>query len=110
MAPVAICALILAVSEQVFVLGSSKWIEGKNSARILESLRHGLPQFERIVVLMDPDVAGRQGRNALEAEFPGQFWHAFLPVQLATSVKASRYFLFLSATQMHAASWSSMMS
>jgi len=84
-------AVQLAVPDAVFVLGSSKWIEGKNSARILESLRHGLPQFERIVVLMDPDVAGRQGRNALEAEFPGQFWHAFLPVQLATSVKASRW-------------------
>jgi 5S rRNA maturation endonuclease (ribonuclease M5) len=76
--------------EQVFVLGSSKWVEGQNSARVLNRLRDGLPHFERVVVLMDPDVSGRQGRNILEAAFPGRFWHAFLPAQLATSVTATR--------------------
>lgn len=76
--------------EQVFVLGSSKWVEGHNSARVLDSLRDGLPSFERVVVLMDPDVSGRQGRNILEAAFPGQLLHAFLPAQLATSVIATR--------------------
>jgi 5S rRNA maturation endonuclease (ribonuclease M5) len=75
---------------QVFVLGSSKWVEGQNAARVFDSLREGLPHFRKVVVLMDPDVAGRQGRNILEAAFPGQFWHAFLPAHLATSVAPTR--------------------
>lgn len=72
------------------MLGSSTWVDGKNAERVLHNLAQGLPRFSRAVVLLDPDVAGRQGRDKLEARFPGRLWHAFMPVPLATAVKSTK--------------------
>lgn len=44
-----------------------------------------------VLVLTDPDVAGRQARRALDDRLPGRCLHAFLPTPLATAHTATRY-------------------
>ena len=44
----------------------------------------------RPVLLLDPDVAGRQARTLLAAQLPDA-WHAFVPAHLATAATANRY-------------------
>jgi ribonuclease M5 len=42
-----------------------------------------------LILLMDPDVAGRQARRALDDHLPGCL-HAFLPSPLATAAAATK--------------------
>ena len=75
---------------QVLVLGSSTSTAGAQHSSVYALLEKGLRVLERVYVLLDPDVAGRQARGQLETMFPSQFWHAFVPAHLATSAQASR--------------------
>ena len=74
----------------MLVLGSSTSTTGVNSALTKKLLGDGLQVLERIYVLLDPDVAGRQARQQLELMFPKSLWHAFIPAPLAMSSSPSR--------------------
>lgn len=43
-----------------------------------------------LLVLTDPDVAGRQARAMLDEQLPGRCVHAFLPSPLATAGEDTR--------------------
>lgn len=77
-----------AVRANVFVLGGAQ-----DTASALGGLRRLLAQrggaARDVVVLLDPDFAGRQGRQALDAALPG-CRHAFVPAPCATSAGATR--------------------
>ena len=76
---------------QMFILGGAAWLEAARSVSALSALQRRLDSFDAVYTLLDPDVAGRQGRNKLEEAFPGQLWHAFIPARLATARQATRH-------------------
>jgi ribonuclease M5 len=47
-------------------------------------------QDRGLIILTDPDVAGRQSRNKLDQQIQGCL-HAFVPTPLATAKEASKY-------------------
>jgi len=49
-----------------------------------------LHKYRGIVLLLDPDVAGRQARNILNKVIP-DCWHAFVPSPLAVAAQARGY-------------------
>lgn len=59
-----------------------------NNADVLDALNSLGGQYKGIVLLLDPDVAGRQARNMLNTSLPG-CWHAFIPVPVAQATKAA---------------------
>ena len=63
---------------QVFVLHSAS---KSKSAATLQALQQQAAQHERVVVFLDNDTAGRQGRKVLDQALPA-CWHAFLPLTL----------------------------
>lgn len=63
---------------QVFVLHSAN---RSKSAATLQALQQQAAQHERVVVFLDNDTAGRQGRKVLDQALPA-CWHAFLPLTL----------------------------
>ena len=63
---------------QVFVLHSAT---RSKSAATLQALQQQAAQHERVVVFLDNDTAGRQGRKVLDQALPA-CWHAFLPLTL----------------------------
>ncbi len=73
---------------QVFVLhGASK----SSAAATAQVLKQTASQGVRVVVLLDPDVAGRQSRTVVDACLSGQCLHAFIPVHQATAASDIRY-------------------
>ncbi|KAL0040567.1 hypothetical protein WJX77_011109 [Trebouxia sp. C0004] len=76
-----------AVSAQVFVLhGASKSSVAATAQLLKERASRGV----RVVVLLDPDVAGRQSRTVVDACLSGHCVHAFIPVHQATAVNDIR--------------------
>ena len=71
---------------QVLVLGGAY---AAHSKALLEKLAQPGVRGLRPVLLLDPDVAGRQARSLLAAQLP-QAWHAFVPSHLATAPAATR--------------------
>ena len=63
---------------QVFVLHSAN--KSKSTAT-LQALQRQAAQHERVVVFLDNDTAGRQGRKVLDQALPA-CWHAFLPLTI----------------------------
>ncbi|KAL0019080.1 hypothetical protein WJX79_004610 [Trebouxia sp. C0005] len=77
-----------AVSAQVFVLhGASK----SSVAATAQLLKERASKGARVVVLLDPDVAGRQSRTVVDACLSGQCLHAFIPVHQATAASDIRH-------------------
>ena len=54
-----------------------------------QELSAAAARFRGLIVLTDPDVAGRQARQALADALPGCL-HSFLPSSLATAGAATR--------------------
>lgn len=76
-----------AVSAQVFVLhGASK----SSVAATARLLKLQASKCKQVIVLLDPDVAGRQSRTVVEASLAGQCLHAFIPVCQATAAEDIR--------------------
>lgn len=69
---------------QVFVLHSAN---RSKSAATLQALQQQAAQHERVVVFLDNDTAGRQGRKVLDQALPA-CWHAFLPLTLEDADRA----------------------
>ncbi len=82
-------ALRRAVRADVFVLGSASTAGSAATLARLRELSAARRHAAGVVVLLDPDVAGRQARLALDMALPG-CRHAFVPAALATSVHATR--------------------
>ncbi|KAL6776176.1 hypothetical protein ACKKBG_A20145 [Auxenochlorella protothecoides x Auxenochlorella symbiontica] len=78
-------ALLRAVQAKVIVLGSATVALSAIPSPTLAALRAA---GNAATILTDPDVAGRQARNALE-ELLEEPWHAFLPVRHCTSLSAT---------------------
>ena len=76
-----------AVRADVFILGGAQEPATLGGLRQLLAQRGSCPRD--VIVLLDPDFAGRQGRQALDAALPG-CRHAFVPVPSATSASATR--------------------
>lgn len=56
----------------------------------VQDLKSAASRFRGIIVLTDPDVAGRQARRQLDDALPGCL-HAFLPSPLATASAATKW-------------------
>ncbi len=82
-------ALRRAVRADVFVLSSASTAGSAATLARLRELSAARHHAAGVVVLLDPDVAGRQARLALDMALPG-CRHAFVPAALATSVRATR--------------------
>ena len=78
-----------APSTDVYVLGSSTLVDSPRVARELEQAAARYPGG--LLVLTDPDVAGRKARVALDARLPGRCRHAFLPARHAAARNATTY-------------------
>lgn len=65
----------------VYVLGTATRAGDKE---VHEQLRHLSDRYKGILLLLDPDVAGRQARNTLNVALGGCF-HAFIPCMAATA-------------------------
>jgi ribonuclease M5 len=63
----------------VYVLGSATKSSGYDT---IETLKVLSKKYARVVILLDPDVAGRQARNEIDRNIDG-CWHAFIPTILA---------------------------
>ena len=61
-----------------------------HSSVLKSSLAKSNLQHERLILLLDPDVVGRQARAVLTASLP-EAWHAFVPSHLATASSTVRY-------------------
>lgn len=73
----------------VYVLGSATKTSTSETQSELLSLKR---KYKRIVLLLDPDVAGRQARNEIDVLLQGEnCWHAFVPSILATLGKKTKY-------------------
>lgn len=70
----------------MFVLGTATHA---GYDHILGQLKEAAAKYKGILVLTDPDVAGRQARNLLDTKLEG-CWHAFVPVLAATAQAAIR--------------------
>ena len=75
------------LSYQVYVLGTATRAGDPEVHNELLSL---LKQYKGIVLLLDPDVAGRQARNMLNKAII-DCWHAFVPSPLAQATQARGY-------------------
>ncbi len=69
---------------QVYVLGTAT---RAGDPKVHEELRSLAPRYRGVLLLFDPDVAGRQGRNILTAALP-EVWHAFVPTPVAVAAEA----------------------
>lgn len=76
-----------AVDADIYVLGSAT---KAFTAATIDDLCNLSQKYPGIVLLLDPDVAGRQARNAINEALSG-CWHAFIPTLAATSEIAVRY-------------------
>lgn len=76
-----------AIDVDVFVLGSATKAADSEA---LDTLRAMKKKYLRIVLLLDPDVAGRQARNEIESKISG-CWHAFVPTMNATAKEDKKY-------------------
>ncbi|KAI8105646.1 hypothetical protein M9434_000228 [Picochlorum sp. BPE23] len=65
----------------VYVLGSAT---RAGDSDLIGELQHLGTVYKRIILLLDPDVAGRQARNEIDRRVDG-CWHAFIPVASAQS-------------------------
>lgn len=72
---------------QVYVLGSATRSFGLDT---INDLKQITANYKRIVLFLDPDVAGRQARNEIDRQIQG-CWHAFLPTRLATATVRKKY-------------------
>jgi ribonuclease M5 len=73
----------------IYVLGSAT---KTSTASTQEALRALQQTYARVVLLLDPDVAGRQARNDIDRVLGGnKCWHAFIPTALATLAQDTRY-------------------
>lgn len=71
----------------VYVLGSAT----KASAlETIENLKELSAKYKRLVLLLDPDVAGRQARNEIDRRIEG-CWHAFISTGSATADVKKKY-------------------
>lgn len=84
-------AVLAAVDAEVFVLGTATAPLEQNSS-VVEELQSRLSAQPGIavVILTDPDTAGRQARNSLDRQLGG-CWHAFIP-QLHATLKEDKTF------------------
>ncbi|KAL4427952.1 hypothetical protein ABPG75_002041 [Micractinium tetrahymenae] len=71
----------------VYVLGTAT---AACSPQLVQDLRAAASRFRGVIVLTDPDVAGRQARRQLDEALPGCL-HAFLPLPLATAGAATKH-------------------
>ena len=72
---------------QVYILGSATRADNKDVQNELLSIGK---QYNGIVLLLDPDVAGRQARNIINAAL-SDCWHAFIPTPIAQARAAVGY-------------------
>lgn len=72
---------------QVYVLGSATRSFGSDT---INDLKQAAANYKRIVLFLDPDVAGRQARNEIDRQIRG-CWHAFLPTRVATAAVKKKY-------------------
>lgn len=72
---------------QVYVLGTAT---RAGDPHVHKELLSFLNKYKGIVLLLDPDVAGRQARNILNKVIP-DCWHAFVPSPLAVATQARGY-------------------
>jgi ribonuclease M5 len=82
-------ALRRAVRTDIFVLGSASTAGSAVTLARLRELSAAQHHAAGVVVLLDPDVAGRQARLALDMALPG-CRHAFVPAAMATAARATR--------------------
>lgn len=82
-----ICLLYSCMAVQVYVLGSAT---KSSSTQVIDTLKKMQSKYDRIVLLLDPDVAGRQARNDIHREIK-DCWHAFVPCLQATAKAATKY-------------------
>lgn len=71
----------------VYVLGSAT---RAGDSDLIGELQHLGTVYKRIILLLDPDVAGRQARNEIDRRVDG-CWHAFIPVASAQSRVNKKY-------------------
>lgn len=71
----------------VYVLGSATKSSGSDTIETLKGLSK---KYARLVILLDPDVAGRQARNEIDRNVDG-CWHAFIPTILARLSVKKKY-------------------
>lgn len=62
---------------------------GAINDRTVEQLQKQMEGYPAMIILMDPDVAGRQARTRLSLSFPAAL-HSFVPQLEATSPIPSR--------------------
>ena len=60
------------------------------SAAKVQLLKARASKCKQVVALLDPDVAGRQGRTVVDACLEGCCLHAFIPQLQATAAKDGR--------------------
>ena len=72
---------------QVFVLGGA--LHAKD-AQLMVKLRKSARRHNGMIALLDPDPAGRQGRQALSKDFGLMCLHAFVPGILARATTITR--------------------
>lgn len=77
-------AVLRAVNADIFVLNSATKSTNTHVITQLQDLLASRPNTA-VVILTDPDVAGRQARNALNNTFNSSCWHAFIPTIAATA-------------------------
>lgn len=71
---------------QVYVLRTATRAE---DPAVISELRSIMTRYAGVLLLLDPDVAGRQARNQLNAALGG-CWHAFIPTTVAIAEQAVR--------------------
>ena len=71
---------------QVYVLGTAT---RSGDDAVISKLNALATRYRGIVLLLDPDVAGRQARNQLNVSI-SECWHAFIPVPSARAAVAVR--------------------
>ena len=73
----------------VYVLGSATKTKDVETQKALLGL---VRKYARVVLLLDPDVAGRQARNDIDVLLGGEkCWHAFVPTILARLERETKY-------------------
>lgn len=71
----------------VYVMGSAT---KSFTPETIDNLKRLSEKYTRVVLLLDPDVAGRQARNEIDRNVEG-CWHAFIPTVQATSNVKKKY-------------------
>jgi len=83
-------AVVRAVHAEVFVLGGAMHAK---DARAVQQLQAKAARHPDVILLLDPDPAGRQGRALLEAALGPACRHAFVPGAAATATAVTRQHL-----------------